>query len=117
MGVPGDGESKRIDEPSELMSDDCTINHAGSSAAGGNSVATGLAAGTEALKSEVHTEFDDENAAESDFLWDNDELKSFWEACFPMGYNFYSFDGLHPKALCSKICKSLSWTSLVPAVN
>merc|ERR1712216_526500 len=49
---------------------------------------------------------------ETDFVWENPELKSFWASCFPPGYDFYTFDGLHPKALCSKICNDVLRTNI-----
>jgi len=47
-----------------------------------------------------------------EFVWDNSELKEFWESCFPQFYDSYTFDGLHPKALCSKICNDILRTNI-----
>ncbi|CAD7963947.1 unnamed protein product [Amoebophrya sp. A120] len=46
------------------------------------------------------------------FKWDSDELKKFWEECFSPNYNSLIFDGLHPKALCSKICNDVLRTNI-----
>ncbi len=48
-----------------------------------------------------------------EFTWDSPELGRFWIGCFPPGTNVYQFDGLHPKALCSKICSSYAISKLV----
>lgn len=48
----------------------------------------------------------------SDFVWHSEELGKFWENCFPPGTNVFLFDGLHPKALCSKICNDVLRTNI-----
>ncbi|CAD7932189.1 unnamed protein product [Amoebophrya sp. A25] len=57
------------------------------------------------------TESNKESEARS-FAWDNEELGRFWEECFPPHYDVYLFDGLHPKALCSKICNDVLRTNI-----
>lgn len=47
-----------------------------------------------------------------EFNWENVELGRFWVKCFPRGYNVYVMDGLHPKALCSKICNDVLRTNI-----
>jgi len=51
-------------------------------------------------------------AAANGFTWKNQELGKFWEECFPPDYSIYGFDGLHPKALCSKICNDVLRTNI-----
>lgn len=46
------------------------------------------------------------------FHWESDELKRFWLGCFAPGSNVYVYDGLHPKALCSKICNDVLRTNI-----
>lgn len=46
------------------------------------------------------------------FQWHSDELKQFWLGCFSSGVNVYAYDGLHPKALCSKICNDILHTNI-----
>lgn len=52
------------------------------------------------------------NDTDDSFEWSSEELKKFWLGCFAPGVNVYSFDGLHPKALCSKICNDVLRTNI-----
>merc|ERR1712194_7607 len=52
-----------------------------------------------------------------EFVWDNTELKEFWDSCFPLCYDSCTFDGLHPKALCSKIFNNVLKLNVNSALN
>lgn len=46
------------------------------------------------------------------FDWASGELQKFWLGCFPPAADVYTMDGLHPKALTSKICNDVLGTNI-----
>ena len=51
------------------------------------------------------------SAAPAGFTWSNNELKTFWESCYPSGYNYFILDGLHPQTIYSKLCNNVLRTN------
>lgn len=78
---------------------------------GGHTAGKNNVGGTENIREQK----DGDNSSlpvKDSFQWSTEELKKFWLGCFPNGYDVYAMDGLHPKALCSKICNDVLKTNI-----
>lgn len=106
------GETKLIGDTSLIRSNTCSseIDDGGAADQGKDSRKDSLQGDGETLAGTTNSK--PSVADTDDFHWQSEELKRFWVGCFSPAYNPYLFDGLHPKALCSKICNDVLRTNI-----